>query len=225
MTITYKIDGTDIKDYNVYVSASDGLISRPKPKSNLQVNWPDYNGTVVDLSKRLYEPREIELDCFIKAESQTEFVSKCNTFLAVFDKIGTRRLEVFVDYETTPKPLVFEVYLSEEVKISKKWSADSMVGTFSMKLIEPEPIKKVFKYTRTKDADKTVTLDLTSPKLLNIYWGDGTYTYDFTGTNVEVSHNYQKNGTFYIVITGNIDDSEVDMGNANVNATLVWNKL
>jgi len=221
MTITYKLDGIDLKTYGVYVSASDGLLSRPKPKSNISVNWADYNGTVVDLTKRLYEDREIEIDCFIKADTQSDFVLKCNTFLALFDAVGTRRLEVFVDNEATPKPLVFEVYLSDEVSFSKKWSASTMVGTFSLKLKEPEPIKRVLKYTRTSTADKTVSITVTSTKLLNIYWGDTTHTYDVVGTSQVKTHDYTVNGTYYIVITGNIDE----ITSLTTTGAVVWSKL
>lgn len=221
MEVIYKIDDVDLRDYNVYVSSSDGLLSRPKPKANTMVEWADYNGSVVDLSKRLYESREIELNCFIKADSQSEFVTKCNNFLSVFDKTDTRRLEVFVDDETTPKPLVFEVYLSDEVNISKKWNYSTMVGTFKLKLNEPEPIKKVLKFTRTSDANKTVSITLTSSKLLNIYWGDGSHTYDASGTNQTITHNYTSNGTYYILITGNIDE----ITSLTTTGVLVWNKL
>ena len=221
MTITYKLDGIDIKTYNVYISASDGLLSRPKPKANTSVDWADYNGTVVDLTKRLYESREIELDCFIKADTQADFLLKCNTFLALFDAVGTRRLEVFVDNEATPKPLVFEVYSSDNISISKKWSSATMAGTFSIKLKEPEPIKKVLKYTRTSDANKTVSITVTSAKLLNIYWGDISHTYDVSGTAQTVTHNYAANGTFYIIVTGNIDE----ITSLTTTGTVVWNKL
>ena len=221
MTITYKLDGVDLINYNVYISASDGLLSRPKPKENMAVNWPDYNGTVVDLTKRLYEAREIELSCFIKAESQQEFIKMCNNFLALFDKTGTRRLEVFVDYEVTPKPLTYEVYLADEVNVSKKWNMATMVGTFKIKLMEPEPIKRVFKYTRYSDATKTASLTLTSSKLLNVYWGDGSHTFDASGTAQTLTHNYTEDGTYYIVITGNIDE----ITSLTSNGILVWNKL
>lgn len=221
MNIIYKIDGVDFTTYNVYVSSSDGLLSRPKPKKNISVDWPDYNGTVVDLSKILYEPREIELQCFIKADSQPEFVAKCNTFLALFDKTGTRRLEVFIDNETTPKPLLFEVYSTDSIDVSKKWSATTMVGTFTLKLSEPEPIKKVLKYTRTGTADAEASISFTSPKMVNIYWGDGSHTYDLSGTIDEVNHTYAANGTYYIVLTGNIDE----ITSLTTTGVVVWNKL
>jgi PKD repeat protein len=221
MAIVYKLDGIDIKTYGVYVSASDGLLSRPKPKANLQVDWADYNGTVVDLTKRLYEPRGIEIDFFIKGDSQADFLLKCNTFLSLFDALGTRRLEVFVENETTPKPLVYEVYLSENVSVSKKWSSNKMVGTFSLKLKEPEPIKKVLKYIRTSSANKTVSITVTSAKLINIYWGDLSKSYDVSGTAQTITHDYASNGTFYIVITGNIDE----ITSLTTTGTVVWNKL
>jgi PKD repeat protein len=221
MEVIYKIDDIDLRDYNVYISSSDGLLSRPKPKDSPTVDWADYNGSVVDLTKRLYEAREIELDCFIKADSQTEFVAKCNTFLALFDKTGTRRLEVYIDNETTPKPLVFEIYLTDSVDVSKKWNSNSMVGTFKLKFSEPEPIKKVLKYTRTADANKTVSVTFTSAKLLNIYWGDGSHTYDASGTAQTITHDYTNNGTYYIVVTGNIDE----ITSLTTTGVVVWNKL
>lgn len=221
MEVVYKIDDIDLRNYNVYVSASDGLLSRPKPKANISVDWADYNGKVVDLSKRLYEDRDIELDCFIKADSQSEFLAKCNDFLAVFDKTGTRRLEVYVSNETTPKPLVYEVYLAESVNVLKKWNSHTMVGTLKLKLTEPEPIKKVLKYTRTGTANKTVSITTTSAKLLNIYWGDGSHTYDVSGTAQTITHDYTVNGTYYVVVTGNIDE----ITSLTTTGIVVWNKL
>jgi PKD repeat protein len=221
MTITYKINGTDIKTYGVYVSASDGLLSRPKPKGNVSVNWADYNGTVMDLSKKLYESRDIDLDCFIKADTQADFLLKCNAFLSLFDAVGTHRLEVFIDNETTPKPLVFEVYLSDEISISKKWSSANMAGTFKLKLKEPEPIKRVLKYTRTSTTDKTVSITTTSAKLLNVYWGDSSHTYDISGTAQTITHDYTVNGTYYIIVTGNIDE----ITSLTTTGAVVWSKL
>lgn len=221
MEVIYKIDDVEFKAYNVFVSASEGLLSRPKPKKAVSVDWADYHGQVVDLSRRKYESREIELDCFIKADSQGEFVSKCNDFLGLFDQIGSRRLEVYVHCETTPKPLVYEVYLSDSVDVVKKWSSKSMVGTLKLKLIEPEPIKRVFKFTRKNEATKTVSFTYTSAKLLNFYWGDGAHAFDASGTAQTLTHDYTKNGTYYIVVTGNIDE----ITSLTSTGVLVWEKL
>lgn len=221
MTITYKIDSIDLKDYGVFISSSEGLISRPKPKQNLSVEWADYNGSVVDLSKRTYEARDIDLDCFIKATSQDDFILKCNSLLNVFDAVGTRRLEVFLSDTVNVKPLVYEVYLSDSIVIAKKWSLSNMLGTFTLKLKEPEPIKRVYSYTRTSDANKTVTMAISSPKLVNVYWGDKSFAYDISGVNQSFTKHYLTNGTFYIIVTGNIDE----IASIQTNATLLWTKL
>lgn len=218
MNIVYHIDQVDIATYGVHVSASDGLLSKPSYKKSLAHNWADYHGEVIDLTKRSYEPRSIKLDCFIMAESKEEFLTKCNTFLSIFDQTGTRRLKVTVD---PSKPLLYEVYIDGDIDVKKEWNDGQMIGRFSLKLTEPEPLKRVLKYTRSSDATKTVTITITSTKLVNIYWGDGTYTYDVSGTSLVVSHDYITDGDFYIVITGNIDE----ITSLTHNGTLIWSKL
>jgi PKD repeat protein len=218
MNVVYKLDGIDLKTYGVCISSSDGLLSKPKLKAPVSLNWETYNGDVVDLSKRYYESREIQLGCLILADSNADLITKCNTFLALFDQAGTRRLSVTVD---SSEPLCFEVYISDNVDIKKTWSSDNLIGTFNLKLIEPEPVKRVLKYTRTSVSDKTVSITLTSSKLLNIYWGDGSHTFDVSGTAQIITHDYSTNGTYYIVVTGNIDE----ITSLTTNGTVVWIKL
>lgn len=218
MNITYLIDQVDIATYGVHVSASDGLLSKPSYKKGLAHNWADYHGEVIDLSRRYYEPRDIKLDCFIIAETKELFLTQCNTFLSVFEQTGTRRLTVTVD---PTKPLLYEVLMDSDIDIKKVWNDGQMVGRFILKLKEPEPLKRVIKYTRTSDANKTVTLTITTAKLVNIYWGDGTHTYDVSGTSQVVTHNYLANGIFFIVITGNIDE----ITSLTHNGILIWSKL
>lgn len=218
MNIAYYIDSADIKDYGVFIEGSDGLLSKPKKKKPFSNVWNDYHGEVVDLAKVYYESREIVLDCFIVADNKADFIVKCNAFLSLFDQANTRRLAVSVDGS---EPLLYEVFAEDTINIKKKWSDSSMIGTFQLKLKEPEPIKKVIKYQRTGTGDQTVSITVTSSKLLNIYWGDGSHTYDVSGTNQTVTHSFSSNGTFYIVITGDIDA----ITSITTTGTIVWNKL
>ena len=112
MEVLYYLDGVDLKNYGVFVSASSGLISRPKLKEPVKQSWKTHHGDVVDLSKRYYDSRKIVLDCFTVATSKEDFITKMNTFLQLFDTSGTRRLMVVVDVN---KPLVYEVYLSDQI--------------------------------------------------------------------------------------------------------------
>ena len=356
MEVLYKLDGVDLRDYGVYISKSEGVLSRPKAKKPFTMEWDEYHGEVVDLATRTYEARDIMLECFIKAANQWEFQDKCNTFLALLDANVRKRLSVMVaglsggeniilktskwqtlgfftalgngittsvlnyyntsrsnkfactlsqkytlsfncsalsgpflaeiwsttdtenkrhdivlgankftftgtsgmdlpncelrffgidnttslactvsdikmetgevatGYTPAPadlKPLLFEVYLSEGVDIKKTWNEKYMTGTFNLKLREPEPVKKVIKHIRTGEGDKTVSITVTSTKLLNIYWGDRSHTYDVSGTTQTVTHTYTVNGTYYILVTGNIDE----ITSLTSSGEIVWDKL
>lgn len=215
--IGYYIDGTSFKDWGIYVSESNGLLDRPKLKAPLKVDWDDYHGEVVDLRSKRVEAREITLNCFMKADGKVDFATKLNAFLDVFSRNGTQRLTVEID---PAKPLIYEVYNESGISISKRWNDDLMVGTFSLKLREPEPVKRIVKFTRNGTVT-THTITLTSNKTVTIYWGDGTKTEDVYGDNISVSHTYSQFGTYFTVIAGVIED----ITTFTTNGTIVWNKL
>ncbi len=215
----YLIDGVDIKDeYGVYVSDSEGVVNRPALKNMASISWDNYHGEVVDLRHKFYQPREITLSCFIKAASKNDFITQVSAFEQLFDKHGTQRLLIDVH---PIKPLVYEVYCKDEISINKKWSDSLMVGTFKLKLIEPEPVKRVLKHIRVGDSTKTCSITLTSTKYVNIYWGDGSVDEDVSGDNITITHDYTKNGDYFVIITGCIDE----ITDFDTNAIIVWNKL
>lgn len=216
-TLEYYIDGTNFKDWGIYVSESNGLLDRPKLKAPLKVDWDDYHGEVVDLRKKRVEAREITLNCFMKADGKLDFATKLNTFLDVFSKDGTQRLTVEIDPE---KPLIYEVYNESGISISKRWNDDLMVGTFSLKLKEPEPVKRIVKFEKTGTAT-THIITLSSNKTVTIYWGDGTKTEDVYGDNLTVTHTYTSDGDYFTVIAGVIED----VRDFTTNGIIVWNKL
>lgn len=213
MTITYYLDGVDLTTYGVYISESNGLLSRPKPKAIPTQSWANYHGEVSDLSKKYYEARKIVLDCFIKATSKEDFLTKMTNFLQVFDASGTRRLMVTVD---PAKPLLYEVYLSSGIEPKKKWSDSTMVGTFTIELTEQSPIKRVVKVVGT-----SLTITITTTKMVDIYWGDGSVTYDVSGTTQAKSHTYGSSGTYYAIVAGPIDE----ITSLTTTGTVLWTKL
>lgn len=214
----YKVDGHDFKEYGVYVSASDGLLSRPKVKDPMTVNWDNYHGESVDLAHKYIEPRDITLSCFVKAESKMDFIKKVNEFQHLWDKHGTNRLVVDVH---PVKPLIYEVYAKDAIEVEKTWNDALMVGTFKLKLREPEPVKRVLKHIRVGESTKTCEITLTSTKYVNIYWGDGSVDYDVAGKDLAVSHDYAENGDYFPVITGCIDEIE----SFTTNAIIVWERI
>lgn len=219
--VEYYIDGVNFKDFGVYVSASSGMIGRLERKDNLTVDWDNYHGIVRDKRHRKYKERTINLTCFIEAKSRIFFVDRMNAFLEMFDKAGNHRLKV--EYDGTTKPLVYEVELLGEVDISKKWgkySNDLMVGTFSLKLTEDEPVKKVLRHIGAASNSKA-TITVTTSKKLNIYWGDGSHTYNVSGTGEVIEHTYEQPGEYDIIVTGVIEE----IGTFDTNAIILWEIL
>lgn len=219
--VEYYIDGVNFKDYGVEVSASDGLVGRLAQKECLSVDWNNYHGVVRDRQRKRFKERTITLDCFISASGRVAFVEGCNAFFKLFDGDHTRRLKVAVGVDT--KPLVYEVDLQDTTDVSKKWGSrhdELMVGTFKLKLIEDEPVKRVLRHTSANN-NSVATITMTSSKLLNIYWGDGTHTFNVGGDNATVTHTYALPGEYDIIVAGVIEDiKEFD-----TNAIVVWELL
>jgi hypothetical protein len=215
--LSYAINGIDFKEWGITVSESSGLLDRPKLKSPFKIDWPDYHGQVIDLTRKRVEAREIELTCWMKAAGKIDFVTKLNSFLEIFQADGTQRLTV--DIHPT-KPLLYEVYNENGISIEKRWRNDMMIGTFSLKLTEPDPVKRIVRHQRISEATKTLTVTLTSYKTVLIYWGDGGKD-EIYGTNVTISHDYDQEGVFYAIIAGVIED----ITDFQTNGIIVWNKL
>ena len=111
----------------------------------------------------------------------------------------------------------------EGVDVDKTWGQyndELMVGTFTLPLVEDEPVKRVLRHIGTT-ANSVASITVTSVKYLNIYWGDGTHTYNVSGSKETVEHAYEKPGEYDIVITGVIEDIE----EFSTNAIVIWDLL
>lgn len=221
LDVEYYIDGRNFKEFGVYVTKSSGLNGRLERKEALQVDWDNYHGTVRDKKRPRYKSREITLGCMIEASGRSAFVEWCSLFFNMFDGAGNHRLKI--EYDGNTKPLEYEVELLDEVDPEKQWgtySNETMVGTFTLKLVEDEPVKKVLRHIGTA-AKSVATITTTSSKLLNIYWGDGTHTYNVSGTDKTVEHTYEQPGEYDIIVTGVIEEIE----KFSTNAIVIWDIL
>lgn len=219
--VEYYIDGRNFKEFGVEVSASKGLVDRLARKEALTADWDNYHGIVRDKKRPRYKERKITLECFIYASSRTAFVEWVQNFFAAFDAEGNHRFKCVPHLKT--KPLVYEVELLDEVNVDKTWGQyndDLMVGTFQLVMVEDEPVKKVLRHIGTA-ANSTVSITLTSVKYLNIYWGDGTHTYNVSGSQKTIEHTYEQPGEYEIIVTGVIEDIEA----FSTNAIVIWELL
>lgn len=219
--VEYYIDGNNIKDYHVYVSSSKGLVGQLARKDGLETDWEGYHGIARDKARKRYKERTITLECFIEAPSRSAYVERVMAFFSLFEADGNHRLKV--EYDGDTKPLVYEVELLDETDPSKTWGKynnDLMVGTFTLKLTEDEPVKRVLRHIATS-ANSVASITFSSYKMYSIYWGDGSHTYNVSGTNKTVEHTYAEAGTYDIIIAGVIEVLE----DFSTNAIVVWETL
>ena len=212
--LSWSLDGTGFLSYGVYVSASSGIIDGLKMKEPQTTEWSGQHGTFIDLASPRYENREIELDCFIKADGKLDFLTKVKAFEKAIQKPNLRNLTLNI----ATKPLVFMVYQSESIEVKKQWNQSLMVGTFTLKLIEPQPIKRLLKFVATAGA--SVSLTMTTTNAINIYWGDDTQLLDVYGTAQTKTHTYTNAGTYYILLAGVIEE----ISSFTTTAQVVWSK-
>ena len=166
MEVRYSVNDKYFKDSNVCVSDSDGLFDALQRKKINTYDWAEYHGSAPDLSLVKFEQREIILKCFVIGDNWIQMKSNFDTIISEFQKTGTQRLLI---EPFDMKALSYEVYLADDVKLEKTFKDGVMAGVFSLKLIEPNPLKKVFK----TDLD-IVDLSYLSQYETEIFWGDGT---------------------------------------------------
>lgn len=210
--LSWKIDGVDFLNFGVHVSKSSGIIDGLSMKEPQKTNWQGEHGEVVDLVSPRYNSREIELECFISATGKLDFLTKVKTFLSAFYKPDLRKLELNI----SSKPLFYMVYTPTALEVEKRWSEGQMIGTFKLQLKEPNPIKRLLKITGT-----SASITFTSSNPINIYWGDGSKLLDAYGTAQTKTHTYSTSGTYYILITGVIEE----ISDFTTTAEIIWTKF
>ena len=94
-----------------------------------------------------------------------------------------------------------------------------MVGTFTLTLVEDDPVKMVLRHMATSDGT-TAKFGLTTWSPLLVFWGDGSVE-KIKGDNLEVTHTYAKSGEYDIIIAGLIEEIE----SFTTDEILVWQKL
>lgn len=86
--------------YGVYVQKVKGALDFLKRKGEIAHNWLDSLGeeAFTDIGDINFEPRDIILFCYIKADMKADFLIKLNLFKAVLEGPGLRTLKLpFLD--------------------------------------------------------------------------------------------------------------------------------
>lgn len=164
--VKYSVNGKYFKDYGVFISESEGLFDALKRKSVNTYDWAEYHGISADLSNPKYEAREITLKGFVTGATWEVMKSNFDAIVLEFQKPETQRLMI---EPFGIKPLVYEVFMTESAPLKKAFRDGKTVGTFAIKLIEPNPLKIVY----TTNAD-LIDISYLSKYESEVFWGDGT---------------------------------------------------
>lgn len=208
--VRYSVNGKYFKDFGVSISESDGLFHQLKRKSVNSYDWAEYHGTAPDLSNPKFEAREITLKGFVVGSNWEQMKSNFDTIVGEFQKAGTQRLLI---EPFGLKALPFEVYMDSGTPLDKKFRQGRTVGFFTLKLIEPNPIKNVLKVWGA-----SISLSYQSSTETEIFWGNGTK--DVVSGNASVNNKALPDGSI-VVIAGNIEQ----ITNFTTDAEIIWEKL
>ena len=207
--VRYSINGKYFKDYGVYISSSDGLFDALKRKKVNTYDWAEYHGSSLDLSSPKFEAREITLKGFVVGDSWVSMKFRFDTIISELQKAGTQRLLI------EPfgfKPLPYEVCMIDDVQLNKTFKDGKMVGIFTLKLIEPNPIKKVLRVNGSM-----LHLSYNSKFETEISYGNGEK--DIAYSNASLSK-VLPSGSI-VVIAGNIEN----ISNLITDAEVLWERL
>lgn len=210
-SISYFIDGQDFVKYGVYVQASNGITMIPQIKDPITYNWGTYNGLDYHQDGVRYKERTIQLKCIMEANTFPDLINKALSFFSLLCANRTLRLEINAGNYTLP----YEVICKDEVRLVPDFShQNKCVGTFTLRLVEPEPVKRVLY------GNGLCEITIQSKQPVNIYWGDGTHTFGVSGKDVSqtVTHNVSSK---YVVITG----EPKDFTSFTSNFSTIWSRL
>ena len=206
--VGYYVDGYKFVSYGVYVSASSGITTLPGIKDPLTYNWGTHNGIDYFSDGVRYKERTITLKCFIEASGYADLLNKAVSFFGRFAMNGTRRLKITAG----GKILVYQVICKDAISLTPDFrDPNKCVGTFTLKLIEPEPVKRVL------SGGGSITIE--SPTPVNIYWGDGTHNYDVGGGGEAVTVSHSCSGE--TIITGEPND----FTSFSSSSSILWSRL
>jgi hypothetical protein len=225
MEVRYFINEKNLKtNFGVYVASSEGVLDLPKIKDFTRQDWHEYHGIQCDLEPPKLQEREITLDCWMTASDQLGFIQRLNLFYAEFLKSGYKRLRIEIDADAaSPIILVYDTLIKESVKITKKWTAGTQQGKFKLKLVEPNPQKKVLHFESGAGNNRTCALTLYTTMEVTIAWGDGTYADIAASNGYTAAHSYAEYGDYYISISGVV--SEITRLTLDSSTEVIWEIL
>ncbi|OPC34568.1 hypothetical protein [Elizabethkingia miricola] len=161
--IDYSLNGKQFRKNKIFISGGfRTLFSELKLRETKGYAWKNLNGIKTDPSEKpVFEPREITLSGWVEGNNWEQMRENFNAVMIDFTKAGTQRL---VCDAYGKKTIVCDVKLKDGFPLLEGKTKDGKnVGTFTLKLVEENPIKKIL-YTENAN----LQLSFLSPKMVTI---------------------------------------------------------
>ena len=199
---TIKIDGHDITaEYKAHVSKLEGLQALPV-RPLRRTTWEGVHGTHIHREARRFDSRKITLELTFRAESSDARTRAASLRALLYPTGRPLRLELYnangeaegvYDVDTESETLTDIIY-------------EEMLTT-QIVFVEAEPIKNIYVkniYARP-GINATAQFTITTPEVLTISWGDGSYSEDIGTGTYEHTYTDGKDGHF-IIVSGNFEN-------------------
>ena len=134
----YLLDTLDMATtYGVYIQKTKGALDFLKRKGKTAHSWLDSNGEehFTDADDIYFEPRDIILYCYMKANSKANFLSQLNAFKIVLEGSGLHTLKL--PFLSSNLNIYYKA--GGALNMLTKWDSSTLVGKFILKLREPSP--------------------------------------------------------------------------------------
>ena len=190
----YKINGTDISTLGVVVTDYSGLFDALEAKSVKTYDVASQHGVMVRNDGIRYKERIINLELLILAENAAQVISNIETLMLAHSRI---RLERINEFDVKVWDCVYDKEASREYY-------HEGAERVSIVLIEPAPIKKVYKSTGNFSLTSAPKSGTTQQPLL-ISCGDYTLLENKrTGTH---THTYTDGyDSHYVIVSGVLNE-------------------
>jgi len=134
----YLLDTLDMAStYGVYVQKTKGALDFLKRKGKTSHSWLDSNGEEAFTSTDdiNFEPRDIILYCYMKANTKADFLTNLNAFKLILESSGLHTLKL--PFLASNLNVYFKAGGSLDMLTG--WNSTTLVGKFILKLREPSP--------------------------------------------------------------------------------------
>lgn len=194
---TIKIDGHDITaEYKAHIGKLEG-INALSVRPLRRTTWEGVHGTHIHREARRFDSRTITLELTFRAEGGDARTRAASLRTLLYPTGRSIRLET---YNETDEQLDNAYDLDTERETLSDVIYKDILTT-QIVFVEAEPIKNIYV---CPGVDVTALLTITTPEVLTISWGDGSYTEDIgTGT---YEHAYTDGAASHnIIVSGNFE--------------------